>query len=539
LTFSEFCHHNDGVSIFTAWFKKHLGLVLVLLALIVLRVPNFFEPYWYGDEAIYLTIGNALNQGEKLYAEIVDHKTPLIYYLARVPDQIGFRWLLLGWMLVTTTLFYSLAHHLFKKSWLATLATTVFMLFTTLPWLEGNIPNGELFVLGFVLLGAVGFIRTQIWRQFIDLETTKTTSLALNFSSYIWLFFSGAMVSLGILTKVPAILDLGSFLLVFWFLAIYFIFYAGKKQLANNLKQLVTGGVVFMAGVLTPILLSVIYFVGMGIGQAYLNFGLLYNLHYTQTWKLNLGSAWLEWAFTMLGKTSLMAAALVIVTLLTKKIKPGLQFVFGWFVVATFAMLLSNRPYPHYFIQIVPAVALLVAYFAETLANCQISETFWHRVTGFLLPVGAIGLVVGIMVTLHAGLYETGPYYQRFLKLQLGQISKSEYDKQFDGHVADNQAAAAEIAAFNPHRMFIWGTNPMLYAQTKVVPAGRFTVAFHIQDLKVYDQTIAEIQAAKPEIIIVMKGEENNFPALNQLISTDYLLKTTYPTMTLYRRLAH
>ncbi|MBD3279784.1 MAG: hypothetical protein GF390_03690, partial [Candidatus Pacebacteria bacterium] len=35
--------------------------ILSLLSVIaILRLPNFFEPYWYGDEAIYLTIGNAL-----------------------------------------------------------------------------------------------------------------------------------------------------------------------------------------------------------------------------------------------------------------------------------------------------------------------------------------------------------------------------------------------------------------------------------------------------------------------------------------------
>jgi hypothetical protein len=82
--------------------------------------------------------------------------------------------------------------------------------------------------------------------------------------------------------------------------------------------------------------------------------------------------------------------------------------------------------------------------------------------------------------------------------------------------------------------MFIWGTNPTLYAQTKIVPAGRFTVAFHIQDLKVYDQTLAEIKASQPEVIIVMDNEKDSFPTLNEYLNLNYRFHKKYPRMTLY-----
>ena len=54
-------------------------LFFVLLIVFILRIPSFFEPYFYGDEMIYLAIGNALRDGVELYKEIFDHKTPLIY----------------------------------------------------------------------------------------------------------------------------------------------------------------------------------------------------------------------------------------------------------------------------------------------------------------------------------------------------------------------------------------------------------------------------------------------------------------------------
>ncbi len=66
---------------------QQTALFINLFLLVLLRIPNFFEPYWYGDEAIYLTVGNALNHGGKLYTTIIDHKTPLIYHLPEYPTN--------------------------------------------------------------------------------------------------------------------------------------------------------------------------------------------------------------------------------------------------------------------------------------------------------------------------------------------------------------------------------------------------------------------------------------------------------------------
>ncbi len=515
-----------------SWFRKNLGLVVVLAALIILRIPNFYEPYWYGDEAIYLTIGNAMNNGQKLYSEIVDHKTPLIYYLARVPDQISFRWLNLGWMLVTTILFYALAEKLFKRAWLSTIVTALFMVLTTTPWLEGNIPNGELFVAGFVMLGMWLLARTQVWLQFF----AKSPSLkALNTPSELILFTAaGACFGLGILTKVPALLDLGAGLLLFWFMVVRL---AWQKKLTFSLffKQLLPAGIAFGIGSLLPLLVSVIYFVSIGSGQAYLNFGLLYNLHYTQTWKQDYGSAFLNWAFTLPGKAALMTAALLLSSLLAKKLKPSALFALGWFVVALFALLLSNRPYPHYFVQLVPAAALLVGVAIESLLSLLAMKNVISAGLGLALPLAGFWLVAAVMLKLNAGLYDTEVYYKKFWAMMTGKISRQDYNHSFDSLVAENELVAADLAVIKPHRMFIWGTNPTLYAQTKIVPAGRFTVAFHIQDLKVYDETMREIKEANPEVIIVMKNEESSFPALNEYLKTNYELWKRYPRMSLYR----
>jgi 4-amino-4-deoxy-L-arabinose transferase-like glycosyltransferase len=45
--------------------------------LLLLRLPSFFEPHWYGDEAGYTTAARSLLQGRELYSEIWSNKPPL------------------------------------------------------------------------------------------------------------------------------------------------------------------------------------------------------------------------------------------------------------------------------------------------------------------------------------------------------------------------------------------------------------------------------------------------------------------------------
>src|SRR3989304_5450298 len=64
------------------WVMKHEWLLVVLLLVTLMRVPTLFEPYWYGDEGIYLTIGKAVSVGRELYKDIHDNKPPLLYVMA-------------------------------------------------------------------------------------------------------------------------------------------------------------------------------------------------------------------------------------------------------------------------------------------------------------------------------------------------------------------------------------------------------------------------------------------------------------------------
>ena len=66
------------------WLVIHEAILIILGVVVFLRVPSLFEPYWYGDEGIYLTIGRAMRSGMELYREVHDNKPPLLYVVAAI-----------------------------------------------------------------------------------------------------------------------------------------------------------------------------------------------------------------------------------------------------------------------------------------------------------------------------------------------------------------------------------------------------------------------------------------------------------------------
>ena len=117
--------------------SKYKFLLLIIALLLFLRLPSLFEPYWYGDEGIYLTIGHALNKGLVLYRQIHDNKPPTLYYLAALSQTVfGFRLLLLIWMIPTIYIFHLLSKKLFSPL-LSKLSTIIFLIFSSIPLIEG------------------------------------------------------------------------------------------------------------------------------------------------------------------------------------------------------------------------------------------------------------------------------------------------------------------------------------------------------------------------------------------------------------------
>jgi len=508
---------------------RQTPIFLLSVLLLTLRIPNLFEPYWYGDEGIYLTLGQSLNKGVKLYSEIIDHKTPLIYYLARVQTQLNFRLLNIGWMLLTTIAFYYFAMKLLKSVKQTTLATFLFVILTTLPWLEGNIPNGELFVLGFVTWGALILSNSDYFKKFLNPKLKIKSTKNIAFLNSIYLIVAGMFFGLGILTKVPAILDLAVFLSIGYF---SFTNSFSLKKIDKSLKTLGNKIIelsLISFGTAIPIVASIIYFISIGSGRAYLDFGLLYNFRYASSWQLPFTSQLLQFLFTLQGKLLLLVTLILFLTFLKKFFKPHVQLIMSWFGLALFASLLSNRPYPHYFIQLVPPLALVLTLIIKTKYAYlkKLTKPSFTNILNVMSQTGLIVVAVSVMLLLRFSPYPTVKYYKNWYKLVTNQISKNEYRLTFNYLMTDNYKATKIIKSSGSKDLFIWGTNPMLYALTETQPTGRFTVSFHIKDFDAFGETAYDVAKKQPMFIVVMNNEDHPFSEFKSFLYQNY-----YPNLT-------
>lgn len=498
------------------WLTRHEFILVLLLAITLLRIPNLFEPYWYGDEGIYLAVGQAMAKGRLLYAEIIDHKTPLIYYLAALTQtQFAFKLSLLAASLSSIVLFDRLSRHLLNQRF-APLSTVVFALLTTLPLFEGNILNGEILLMPFILAGMLIF-----WRYFPK-KISRSPDLA-NFvksSPFIPLTI-GVFFGLAILTKVPSGFDFGALIL---FLLLFVPWWRWSSTRTNSLFW----GLLLLGGVLLPILISILVFYFQGTLNAYYDFGLLYNFRYIQSWGEPFKHPVAIFLSSMLGRLLLLGLFSLVIWLKRHRLGLPLTFTLFWFGLSFFASLLSLRPYPHYFIQALPAASLLFGFLLQSPPKRRLGIFIVFLLTWFILK------------QLSFSTYRSLSYYQNFIDFSLGKKSQTDYRRWFDAKTPRIYEAAYFLKTRTEpsDSIFIWGNEPLVYALSNRTPTGRFTTDFHIVSFNAFDETINALNQDKPLYILDYKQKPESFPALYDLLSTDYLPSAELDGAIVYRLLS-
>lgn len=474
--------------------SKLTVLILILLSVAVLHLPSLFEPYWYGDEGIYLTLGMAVRKGLVLYRDIHDNKPPLLYWTAALAgSQFWLKFILMIWHLLIIAFFYRLAKIWSgKDNWIPVIATGLLAVLTMLP--EGNIANGEIFMILPVIEGMLVLNQESGNRK----QETAGKYLLIGF-----------LFSMGFLFKVPAIFD-------FIAAAIFYVFFlsAGIKDTISRIfKKNIW---LMIIGLLGPIILSLIYYATRGGFEPYLRSALLQNVGYLSSWKTGDNPA--HEPFVISG---LMLRAIILliwtaglwIARLKFKLSLKTSFASLWFLFALFGALLSERPYPHYLIQpAVPAALLLVVLFIDKAKIAKI--------------VVGLQIAMTIAAYLFVGFwsYSILPYYQNFFSWATGNKTQTEYFSFFGEQVNRAYKIAEYIrnTTSSDDKIFIWGDDPYIYPLSQRLPAGRYTVAYHVVDFKAYDETAAAITIKKPKVIVWLDNDRR-FPQLSAIISNNYV----------------
>jgi len=253
------------------WLSKY-WLILVILVFFLLRIPSLFEPFTYGDEGIYLTLGQAARKGLVWYRDIHDNKPPMLYLIAAAAgDFSSYRAIFFFWSLITLFAFYKLAETVFSKNKLAVvIATSGFTFLSTLHSFEGNVANAENFML---LLTIIAFYLTL---KFASKQSRNKKNSPLNANPGL-LILTGGLFSLAALFKIPAAFD--------FLAAMIFLFIVGfEKKEKKYLVQIGRSFAFLAIGFSLPFLLSIFYYAFWGGLNQYLAAAFFQNIPYLSSW---------------------------------------------------------------------------------------------------------------------------------------------------------------------------------------------------------------------------------------------------------------
>lgn len=462
-------------------FRKNWLLFVALIIVVLLRIPSLFEPQLYADEDIYLTIGMGIRHGQMLYINLFDNKPPLIYLMAAVAGSVfWFRLILSVWNLLNVTLIYELAENLFegKKTW-SGFTAIVFGILSSIPLFEGNIVNSEVLMIMPITAAWLLIIRS--------LKNNDKGCLA-------WLW-AGFLSGVAILFKVPSLID--------WMGIAFMSLLLSTKDLRRWVWKIGMSWV----GLVIPVLVFVIYFWSKGGLQLMFKSTFLDLFPYLVSWSGG------KTASTGLGSRVLLLMIWCGVLIIARgKLRPYGLAALTWFGFSLFAATLSGRPYPHYLMQIVPSLSLIIVLFVYG----SLTEVRLSTAVMFCLGITWMGFKFWV--------YPTMSYYERFVLFATGRLTRQEYASETESKSVWYYKLIENIRRISApgDQIFVWGTEPAIYFLSNRLPATRYVVSYHIIDARAYDKVVRELEEKLPKLIVVMK-EEERFEGLIKLLSTNYM----------------
>lgn len=462
-------------------------ICIFLFIILVLRIPSFFEPYFYGDEMIYMALGHGIRQGVPLYSGIYDNKPPLLYIMAAIAGNLFWFKVTLAFVnLLSIFLFWKLTKLLFSKNnYLQKISTIIFGLLTTLPLLEGNIVNAELFMIT-AIIGAliILFSKKQDFKK---------------------IFLAGTLFSTAALFKVPAAFDLPA-IIIFWL-----IYSVNNKE--NLIKSFKKTFFLFL-GFLGPILLTLVWFYFQGSLKDYVQAAFLQNIGYLSSWRpSDVQKPFLERNLPLIIRSLIVLTSSFVVFLKRKRLSKNFVFITLWLLFGLFGTTLSERPYPHYLVQVVPPISLL---FGMLFTDKTIEQSLT------IIPLTLTFFVPVFYKYYH---YPTLSYYSRFIKFSLGNISKKDYLLSFDKNAVRNYEVSNFLASSmdRKEKALVMGDSATIYALSRKLPPTKFVADYHIKDFSSLQNEVEIIKNNLPKFIVILPQKQDLTPLI-PLIRQNYVL---------------
>lgn len=480
-------------------FLKIFIFVFLTLTVVLLRIPTLFEPYWYGDEGVTLTVAQRLFAGDTIYKDVYDNKPPLLYVLFGLMSNLFWvKFLMAIWVVINFILIWFFAQKIADRLGGNKLlyqigASLLFIYLTITPALEGNIANAEIFMILPIAAGMF-FLFESIYKRL---------------DWWMW-FLAGFLFAFGSLFKVPAAADFAAA-----FLFLVFVYIQNRKR--DTLKNLT----MLASGFLFVWVITFCAFLIWADFSSFLNAVILDNFGYIEP-----GNNLIVPQGKLIFKILIISS--IIFVLFLNRIRLGKEkiLLYVWLALSFLGTQLSGRNYTHYLIQAIIPFSLSAMLFLTKLKPFWIIQSL----------IVALLFIAGSYFS-DFQLQRNGQYYQNFISFLAGRKSQLEYQTWFDPRTERLYFLEDYIKnhSNSKDQIFIWGNEPDLYFLTNRIPATPYLTAYHILSVPgAKENTLNILNSNKPKYIVTISNLSEHLPEIETIIENDYRYEIDFKGATIY-----
>ncbi len=478
-------------------------LLEAALLVAICLLPIFLFSLFWGtpferDEGVYATVAQGLLEGRIPYRDLFDNKPPLVY------GWYAFSFLLFGetvqaprvvaavLLSLTTLAVYVQARTLVTRA-AAYTAAGIFALSTGLPFVALH-ANTEAYMLLPLVTSLLAFTQ------------------GLRDGRPAWFALAGFLAGAAMLTKQVAVWNLAALVLVgtCW-----------RWQNGRRGWAVLAPGVQMAGGAALALLLGALPFILSGAFSDFVYANVLYNYRYVGVLSTAQRLFIIKRTFLFLAFFIAVAGPLVIGSLAGfvtavrgRRSWPWYAFL-AWTVACGLGVAMGARFYPHYFLQMLPALAILCAFSLQRL----LEERRITLLTRSLLALTALA-GVAFLVT-NALLYVSPDATEK-------RFSESAYyQKQWE---KESESLAAYVAERTPadRTIFNYGREAQLYFYADRLPAARYFYDWaYVYDESTLPETIEQL-ARDPPLYIVDSVQPPLFGATDRHAEFDAFLREHY-----------
>ncbi|MGL4758731.1 MAG: hypothetical protein ACRCXZ_05320 [Patescibacteria group bacterium] len=476
--------------------KQNWLLFACLLLLTLIRIPSFFDFWYYGDENIYLAIGDGILKGQYMYLDIWDSKPPMLFIVYAInsfffgPNIATLRLINLLLTFIGIYSFSLLSKKLLKKK----LAQDISLVAFTLCWtfsFESHLLNGENIFVPMILAGIVTMLSKN------------------NFVKWISPFF----FAIAVYTKFHASIEIMT-LVVLFFLITNVEFQSNDilkniklvlKSLWIQLKQNLIFLIWTFSLIFTPWIITISMFwnkAGLA-GLQRLQFSIF---GFSSTYLSSLKANFLGYPYPILSLRFRMIMVVLGIVLfsylyLSNRINKITFFVIIWTMMCLFLSFLSDRNYSHYLLQITTPFSIIFGYLIYYIVK---SNDNWNqKIINFL---GFCCLVQAVLYSFANGPfvgYNSHPLREGFVQNLLIERNVEKYQRSlYDEKFTRQQLLIDVINNYSKNNDFVFTTDTSfeIYALTKRRVGNEQLYDFQI--ILTPEQAVDKLEFNKTSLII-------------------------------------